>query len=917
MEVPDLPVRDVVGDVVRGLDAGHEVVLAAPPGAGKTTLVPLALLGAAWRGDGRILVLEPRRLAARAAAHRMAWLLGEQVGETVGYRIRMEQRVGPRTRIEVITEGILTRMVQSDPELSGTACIVFDEFHERNLHADLSLALVQDVRGALRPDLRLVIMSATLDVDEVAAALPAPRTVRSEGRMFPVATQYADASVVGATSRELAASAVSAVRRALAETEGSILVFLPGQAEIRCAFESLGAAEHGAASHSASGRGAASHSASGRGASGQGSSMRKNESVTISIHMLFGSLPFNEQKAALEPAPAGARKVVLATDIAESSLTVDGVTVVVDAGVRRLPIYDANSGLTRLATRPISEASANQRRGRAGRTAPGVCYRLWTRLEDTHRRPFDPPEILTADLTSLVLELASWGARDVATLRWVTPPPPDSVATSRALLMLLGALDAEGHATPLGRAMAQIGVHPRLARMILTAAAYDKKPILAEACAIAALVEEGDILRRDQTAGADLRLRLDALRRERPSDPHSVSPGALDRARRLQAEFERKARAASRGPDFRGRPDTELPEIGLTESGLANTARLQTGHLVALAWPDRVAARMDERDGHQGFRGGECHYRLRSGRIVRLRETDPLATHAFLAVAETGGRGTTPWIFLAAPVPQAALEALFHDAIREVTRYRFNADTARVEIAVERVLDALVLSSGPASQADPDEIARVLTEAIGQTGLHVLPWDKETEQLRDRIHFLGARDGDHSRDSGHDQESGPAEHKVDSWPSRTSENVEEWLLPHVRGLRSFADLRKINLEEALLTGFSWERRQGLDRRAPARLKVPSGSSVRLDYSDAEAPVLAVRLQEVFGLVDSPTIDDGRVPLVMHLLSPAHRPVQVTTDLKGFWEGSYKDVRKDMRGRYPKHIWPENPHEAAPTSRTTK
>ncbi len=901
--LPDLPVRAVIGDVLQGLESGREVVLAAPPGAGKTTLVPLALLGAPWRRDGRIMVLEPRRLAARAAAHRMAWLLGETVGETVGYRIRMEQRVGPKTRIEVITEGILTRMVQADPELRGTACVIFDEFHERSLHADLSLALVQDARQALRPDLRLVLMSATLDVDDVASALPSPSVVQSDGRQFPVTTHHVDASVTGASSREVAEMAVSAVRRALSETEGSILVFLPGQAEIRYAFELLGG------------------DAMPGGASSPGSQ--------VTVHMLFGSLPFDEQKRALEPAPAGERKVVLATDLAESSLTVDGVTVVVDTGVRRLPIYNVETGLTRLATRPISQASAAQRRGRAGRTAPGVCYRLWSRLEDSHRRPFDPPEILTADLTPLVLDVACWGARDVATLRWVTVPPSDAVATSRALLTLLGALDSDGNATPLGRAMARLGAHPRLARMILAAASADHSNTsgaISTACAIAALLEEGDILRQGPSVGADLRLRLDTLgvtntpagTRHAPGShgaSRGASHGALGRVRRLQKEFERKARAAAR----------ELGRI-VPHAGQSTET---VGQLIALAWPDGVAQRVDDADVPATTRSadvsgsGERRYRLRSGRIARLRDTDPLATHAFLAVAETGGRGTTPWIFLAAPISQQAVEELFAADIRHETRYAFNADAARVEVAEERVLGALVLLSAPAADADPDETARVLTRAISQAGLHVLPWDKDAEQLRDRIQFLRARDANSARDA--DRARGGAHTPVadyppdgkNTWPARLAENANEWLLPHVRGMRRFADLRKINLKEALLTGLSWERRQELDRRAPPRLDVPSGSSIRIDYSDAAAPVLAVRLQEVFGLTHTPTVDDGRVPLVMHLLSPAHRPVQVTTDLKGFWEGSYSDVRKDMRGRYPKHIWPENPLEAQPTSRTTK
>ncbi|MEQ9105635.1 MAG: ATP-dependent helicase HrpB [Rhodothermales bacterium] len=836
--LPDLPVGVVLKEVLAGLVAGNDVVLVAPPGAGKTTCVPLALLDAGWRNDRKILVLEPRRLAARAAAHRMAHLLGEQVGQTVGYRVRMDTRVGQNTVIEVVTEGILTRMLQSDPELTGVAAILFDEFHERSIHADLALALTLDVRAAVRPDLRLVVMSATLDDDRVASVLPRGTVIRSEGRAFEVETHWSDEPL----PRFMEDAVVPAVRRALAETEGDILVFLPGAGEIRRVEERL--------------------AATARAQPGEWS----DNTPALVIRPLHGSLSFDAQDAALQPTPPGQRKVVLATDIAETSLTIDGIRVVIDSGMRRVPVHDPGTGLTSLATRPISQASANQRRGRAGRTAPGVCYRLWTRLEESHRAPYDRPEILDADLAPLALELACWGVGDPSALTWLDAPPETAWQEAHGLLRMLEAVGGSGGATPHGRRMAGVAAHPRLAHMIL--AADDPWA----ACGVAAVLTERD------RAG---------IRQVDLGDPRRWA-GVRDAAR----DF-----ASAAGC----RPGPLPPEPPL-------------GPIVALAFPERVAQRVTENEergrgaskgGNKGAAAGsEVVFRMQNGQLVHCSTDDPLARSAFLAVASTGGAGPRSRIFLAAPLSGVDVRRLAEGSgngsgggsggVELVSTLSFDPTAERVVARLEERWGALVLKSGPDPAADPMDIAHVLCEEIRSRGLHVLPWEKESRQVADRLRFLHARDPE--------------------WPDRSEETLHEWLEPHLVGMASLTDLKRVDLVQALLSGVD---RQAFERRAPARIQVPSGSRIAVDWSSADGPVLAVRLQEVFGMTRTPMVDDGKVPVVLHLLSPAHRPVQVTTDLAGFWTSSYHDVRKDMRGRYPKHWWPENPLDAEPTTRTIK
>ncbi len=794
---PDLPVRDALPALLAAL-AGHPcAVLVAPPGAGKTTLVPLALLDAPWRADGRVIVLEPRRLAARAAAARMAHLLGERVGETVGYRVRMDAAVTARTRVEVVTEGILTRMLQDDPGLEGVAALLFDEFHERSLHADLGLALALDAQAALRPDLRLLVMSATLDAERIARFLgtggvPAP-VVQSEGRMYPVETHFLSAQEAGdraaRPAERLARLMPKAIAHALRHEAGDVLAFLPGLAEIRRVEERLAPALPPGAV----------------------------------LHVLHGDLPLEMQDAAVRPAPAGTRKVVLATSLAESSLTIEGVRVVVDGGYSRVPRFSARTGLTTLATVPVTHHSADQRRGRAGRLGPGVCYRLWTKADDARLAESIVPEILEADLAPLALELALWGARDATALRWLDAPPPAALARARALLLELGALAPDGAVTPQGRALAALGVHPRLGHLVREG---QRLGLGATACLLAALLAERDVL----PGGAgprppDLRLRLDLVARASGGPARKVS----EAARALM----RRARMAPTPPD----------------GGAA-------GLLTAFAYPDRIA--QVEAEGR---------VRLASGQRAAL---DPGAFPgaAFLAVAHLDGPPHAPRVALAAPLTLADIEAHFGTLLRETEVVAFDAATDRVVARRRRTLGALVLHEGPLAHPDPALVAEALLGEVAARGLAALPWTKDAERLRARLAFL------HHHDPG-------------AWPEVSEAallgTLPDWLGPHVHGMRALADLARLDLCARLLDGLPWPQRAALDRLAPSHVDVPSGSHLPLDYSDPEAPVLAVRLQEVFGLLDTPRVLDGRVPVVLHLLSPAHRPAQVTRDLRSFWQ----------------------------------
>jgi ATP-dependent helicase HrpB len=836
-DLPPLPIRAALPDLRHALERDGRAVLVAPPGAGKTTLVPLALLQAPWRGDQRILVLEPRRLATRAAAHRMSQLLGEDgPGGTVGYRVRMDTRVGPRTRIEVVTEGVLTRMLQSDAALEGVAAVLFDEFHERSLHADVGLAMSLQSRAILRGDLRILVMSATMDPGPVARLLGDAPVIRTEGREHPVETRWLRRPMEGWIEPAVSRT----VRRALDETEGDLLVFLPGAGEIRRTREHL-----------------------------EGSGLPDH----VRLHTLHGSLDADTQDRAIRPAPAGTRKVVLASAIAETSLTIEGVQVVVDSGLMRVPRFDPGTGMTRLETLRVSRDSADQRRGRAGREAPGWCYRMWTRGEDRGLVPQRTPEILEADLAPLALELAAWGAAP-DDLRWLDPPPAGAFDTALDLLGDLELVGPDGGLTPMGEEVAATGIHPRLGRMLLEGKGLGWGAL---ACDLAALLSDRDVIRAEGRApDADLRLRVELLRR---GDGGSMLPsghrshgGALARARR-EARHWRKALsvpAPSSGPS-----GTELEAVGL---------------LAALAYPDRIGRR---REGQRG------RFLLSGGRGARFTEPQSLEGADWIVAVDVEGRGREARIFRAAPLETEHIEAHLGGLVDEAAEIAWDDSAGRVRARRVARLGAIELSSASLPDPDPSRVVEALLAGIRSRGIDALPWGRDTARLRDRLQFL------------HHLEA-------ERWPDTSSEvleeELEEWLLPFLAGQRSWEDLRRVDLKEALLSRLDWADRNRLDELSPTHLEVPSGSRVPVDYSDPQRPALAVRLQEVFGWQVTPRVGGGRVPLVMKLLSPAHRPVQVTTDLASFWQDAYFEVRKDLRGRYPKHYWPEDPLTATPTRR---
>ncbi|GAA0294875.1 ATP-dependent helicase HrpB [Rhodovulum strictum] len=805
-----LPIDAALPDLIAALARAGRAVLQAPPGAGKTTRVPLALLQAGLTG-GRIVMLEPRRLAARAAAERMAETLGEAVGETVGYRIRGETKIGRETRIEVVTEGILTRMIQSDPGLDGIGAILFDEFHERSLAADLGLALAWEVRSALREDLILLVMSATLDAAPVAALLDEAPLISSEGRAFPVETIWLDRPLPkGARLPEATADLVA---QALAETQGGILVFLPGEAEIRRCTAALA------------------------------------PRLPPGCHLrpLYGALPFAEQRAAIRPEPEG-RKIVLATSIAETSLTIEDIRVVVDAGRARRSRFDPNSGMSRLVTERVTRAEAEQRRGRAGRVAPGRCYRLWTRGEEGALAAFPPPEIVAGDLTGLALDLALWGTTDPADLALLTQPNPGALAEARALLSALGALDGKGRVTDHGRALAALPLHPRLGHMLAMAGK--------QAAPLAALLEDRDPLRG---AGTDLALRLRAL-----ADPRAETPVPADRATltRIRAEAKRLAARA---------PDSPRP--------------MSAGEMAALAYPDRIGLR----------RKGEApRYVLSGGKGAVMDAADPLAGQRLIVALDLDGDAREARIRLAAPLSEAALRTTHGAAIAWAEICDWSRRENRVIARRQERLGALVLDDRPWPDAPPEAMARAALDGIRALGL---PWSESARRFQARVALI--------RQQGADL--------PDLSDSTLLDRLEDWLLPHLSGARTAEDLRRLDLLPALRACLNWNQQQSLDRLAPAHFETPLGRQVPIDYA-GDSPAIELRLQELFGTTTHPCIGPHRLPLRITLLSPANRPVQVTTDLPGFWATSYADVRKDMRGRYPKHPWPEDPTAATPSLR---
>ena len=826
----DLPVREALPALKSALAAGRAAVLEAPPGAGKTTLAPLALMDEPWLGGRTILMLEPRRIAARAAARRMASLLGEDVGRTVGYRVRQDVKVSAATRIEVLTEALLTRRLQHDPALDGVGLVIFDEFHERSLDADLGLALALETQGALNPELRLLVMSATLDGGRVAALLGGAPVVRSAGRQFPVETIYAPP----ADPRDAAAAVAAAIRRALRESDGGILAFLPGEAEIRRAERLL---------------------------------LDGDLPSGVMVAPLYGNLPPEAQAAAIAPAPPGVRRVVLATAIAETSLTIPDVRVVVDSGLARQPRFDPSTGMTRLVTQRLSLASADQRRGRAGRVAPGVCYRLWSEEQQRALAPFAPPEIASADLAPLALELAAWGDADPAAYALLDRPPAAAYAQALDLLTELEALDAGRRITAHGRALNALGLHPRLAHMMLKGEALGMGRT---AAALAGLVSERDLLRFDRDRpDADLRARLHVFAGDAAPPSATVERGALARARENARQWARQARLAP-------------GEIDAAEAGA----------LAALAWPDRLARR----------RGPRGAFRLRNGRGALVAETDALAGEDFLAVATLDQGAENARIFLAAPIALADVERLFAGQIETVEEVAWDARTEAVAARRLRRLGALVLEERRLDAA-PEAVAAAMLDGVRALGLARLPWTDDLRQLQHRAALLRRLDGEGSA-------------IPDLSDAALMAGLDDWLGPFLGGVGRAAQLARVDLKAALDARLGWENVRRLDAEAPTHLTVPAGARHALDYASGE-PVLAVRLQEMFGLAATPSIARGRVPVTLHLLSPARRPVQVTRDLAGFWKGSYADVKKDLKGRYPKHRWPDDPLAATPTTRAKR
>ena len=828
-----LPIEPVLPTIRAALRDAAALVLQAPPGAGKTTRVPLALLDEPWLAGRSILLLEPRRLAARAAAARMASLLGEPVGQTVGYRIRFENQVSRQTRIEVLTEGILTRRLQRDPALDGVGLVIFDEFHERSLHADLALALCLDSQRGLCEDLGLLVMSATLDGAAVARLLGDAPLVTSEGRAHPVTRHYLPRDPDGLDLNAV----VRAVLTALSRHAGDLLVFLPGGGEIRqvqCRLEAEPAC------------------------------------VGLALVPLYGDLPGDAQQRAIQPDPAGRRKVVLATPIAETSLTIEGISIVVDAGWTRVPRFDPRSGLTRLETVRIAADAAEQRAGRAGRLGPGVCYRLWSEATQNRLRPRRTPEILDADLAPLALELAQWGVNDPLALAWLDPPPSGALAQARTLLTELEALDEQGRITPTGRDLAELPTHPRLAHLLRRGAALGQGALAAD---LAALLEERDLLRGEHPFGCDLTARLDALYAFRHDGVRRglADPAACVRVEQAARRWRQLLRVGS-GP--------EAPPAAET-----------VGLLLALAYPDRVARRRE---------GGPDRYLLASGRGARLLAGDPLLGRDWLAVAHLDAGVGEGRIWLAAPVASADLETQLAARVRTVAEVNWDERQAAVVARRDRRLGALILASAPLADADPAALRQAMLAGIRRMGLDRLPW---SDELRDwQVRVLSLR-------SWFPEDGWPD--VADGW---LADHLDEWLGPWLDGMTRREHLPRLDLAAALQALLDHRQRARLNELAPTHLPVPSGSRLRLRYTPGGPPVLAVKLQELFGLADTPRIAGGRIAVTLHLLSPAQRPIQVTQDLRGFWERTYAEVKKELKGRYPKHPWPDDPWTATPTQR---
>ncbi|MAL97646.1 MAG: ATP-dependent helicase HrpB [Alteromonadaceae bacterium] len=821
-----LPIDDLLPELLATLESSTTVLLQAPPGAGKTTGVPLALLRSRWAGNQRILMLEPRRIAARAAAAYMARQLGERPGQTVGYRTRLDTKVSRETRIEVVTEGVLTRLIQQEPALDAYAAVVFDEFHERSLQADLGLALVRESQQVLREDLRILVMSATLDTAPLAELLCAP-VLTSEGRAYPVEVRYRPAPVNSGVGHKLE-HVVAVIREVLSQEPGSVLVFLPGAGEIRRVEQML----------------------------------RPGLAPGTCLAPLYGNLKGDDQDRAIRPAAPGERKVVLATAIAETSLTIEGVRVVIDSGLARRALFDPNSGMQRLTTGRVSKAAADQRKGRAGRTEPGVCYRLWSESEQQGLAPFTAPQILEADLAPVALELAQWGARDPGDLMWLDPPPPANWTQAVETLQWLGLLDQKGAITDHGRAARELGIHPRLAHMVIRGREMGY-PVTA--ARLAALLGDRDLL--GPRAGANIRYRLQALAGE-------YQAHGLDRFR-LQGLHR----------------DSQKLLPSLAAKDLDQTAPL--GRLLAQAYPDRVARRR---------RGSHHRYLLSNGRGATLREEDGLGQHEWLVAADLDGHARESLIYLAAELDRTDLEADLAHQLTVTDESQWDEACGTVTAARVKRLGAHVLERTPLAGPKPEQVERALIAAVRERGLQSLPWTDMAHQWCARVRHMHALE-------------------PERWPDVSDQallqRLEIWLGPFLAGVSDWRGLQQVSLLTALESQLEYSRQQLLSTEMPSRLTIPTGESVRLDYMAENGPVLAVKLQALFGWQETPHVASGRIPITVHLLSPAKRPLAITSDLASFWRVGYHEVRKEQRGRYPKHPWPEDPIAAEPKRGTKK
>ncbi len=831
--LPGLPIGSALPAIASALETSPRLIIEAPPGAGKSTLVPLALLAADWLADRKIVMLEPRRLAARAIATRIAQLAGERVGDRIGYRTRLESRVSRTTRLEVVTEGILTRMIQADAALADTGCVVFDEFHERSIHGDLGLALAIDVQENLRPDLRLIVMSATLDTQPLARLLDSPPIVTASGRPFDVRTQYVPRRSDLPIEEQVAQTLVAA----LASEAGDALCFLPGAPEIRRVERLLG---------------------------------ERRLPQGTRVLPLYADLDPAAQEAALAPSGPDTRKIVLATSIAETSLTIDGVRIVVDSGLARRSQFDPTSGMSRLVTMKLSQAEADQRRGRAGRTGPGVCFRLWSASAHAALAPHAEPQILNEDLAPLALELAAWGATDAQSLRWLDPPPAAHLAQARDLLRRLDAIDAAGRITPHGRAIAALGAHPRLAHMLQRSVAMRAVGL---ACDLAAVLSERAVVRAPAGArDADVRSALAALGDGAATarSGGGIDPRAIAAAARAAARWRRQLGG---GPDAVDRDRA-------------------AGTLLALAYPDRIAR----------SRGGDGRYLLANGRGATFAEPQTLAKSTYLVAAQLDGGERDARIQLAAPIEPEELERLFAAQIEERSEVVWDRREQAVRARRDRRLGAILLASADIAASDPQAVGTAMIAGIRALGIGALPWTRELRQWQARVALLRRLDV-----------PAPA-----PWPdlddAALEAGLESWVTPWIEGCTRREHLARVDWTHALEGRLTHGQRTVLAREAPTHLRVPSGSSIAIDYLDGEIPTASVRLQELFGLTVTPTIAAGRMALLLKLLSPAGRPVQVTRDLENFWKHTYHEVKKDLKGRYPKHHWPDDPYQAAPTRR---